>query len=357
MEFDFALRAFLVALDEKLGWLQRSGKEFQNKNQNGRYGGWSPETGYNPLCGFDKPGARQTAEALEGSSAREWIECYRQLAEQATPQRRVRTTPKHLAIPLQRRQRWQRTYSDWTILSRNTKEQAVESKSMTMCWLEYCSNMHQPRSETGCWYTWRKTPLPSGAWSSQELGCSDIQVVWKHWLLPKTSWRRHRKRYLWKWTAWRNVENRKERAKRVTEKARTPKQKEKAGTASQACGTTSPKEKERAKERARTALTTKKIKRKRKAGKRNLFLPGKPGHRQTDCWKRQEDEGKGVRQVDQPGSGTQLSAARSTVSSTTAGPSASQIRRIDLIDPANCCLIYAFADKEDNGGAGHCIQW
>ena len=158
---------------------------------------------------------------------------------------------------------------------------------------------------------------------------------------------RHRKRYLWKWTAWRNVENRKEKAKRVTEKARTPKQKEKAGTASQACGTTSPKEKERAKERARTALTTKKIKRKRKAGKLNLFLPGKPGHRQTDCGKRQEDEGKGVRQVDQPGSGTQLSAAGSTVSSTTAGPSASQIRRIDLIDPANCCLIYDLADEED----------
>jgi hypothetical protein len=51
--------------------------------------------------------------------------------------------------------------------------------------------------------------------------------------------------------------------------------------------------------------------------------------------------------VDQPGSGTQLSAAGSTVSSTTAGPSASQIRRIDLIDPANCCLIYDLADEED----------
>ena len=51
--------------------------------------------------------------------------------------------------------------------------------------------------------------------------------------------------------------------------------------------------------------------------------------------------------MDQPGSGTQLSAAGSTVNSTTAGPSASQVRRIDLTDPANCCVIYDLADEED----------
>ena len=60
-----------------------------------------------------------------------------------------------------------------------------------------------------------------------------------------------------------------------------------------------------------------------------------------------KNEGKGARQVDQPGSGTQLSATGSTVSSTTAGPSASQVRRIDPNDPLNGGVIYDLADEEN----------
>ena len=62
---------------------------------------------------------------------------------------------------------------------------------------------------------------------------------------------------LWRWIVWRKEENLKEKAKRVKEKGRTPRQKEKVGTTSRAGGMTSLKEKERGKERARTALTTK----------------------------------------------------------------------------------------------------
>ena len=75
-------------------------------------------------------------------------------------------------------------------------------------------------------------------------------------------------------------------------------------------------------------------------GEELCFYCHKPGHKQSACWKKQQDEGKTVRAVEQTDGG------QSSVSTTTAGPSASQVRRIDLWDRASTCVIYDIGEDE-----------
>lgn len=75
--------------------------------------------------------------------------------------------------------------------------------------------------------------------------------------------------------------------------------------------------------------------------KDSCYYCGKPGHRQDACWKKQQDEAaKGVRFVEQPESG-----AASTV--TTVGPSASQVRRLDLDNSEPTYVLYHIGDEND----------
>eukprot|EP00435_Cladocopium_sp_Y103_P067009 s658_g29.t1 len=92
-----------------------------------------------------------------------------------------------------------------------------------------------------------------------------------------------------------------------------------------------------------------KAKGKGKPTKDGCFYCGKAGHRQAECWKKRQDEAKGIRQVELPASSTASvagTAITATTSETTAGPSASQVRRIDLVDPESCCVIYDLSAEE-----------
>eukprot|EP00435_Cladocopium_sp_Y103_P022540 s3267_g5.t1 len=73
------------------------------------------------------------------------------------------------------------------------------------------------------------------------------------------------------------------------------------------------------------------------------------GHRQAEGWKKQQDETKGICQVELPASSTTSvagTASLATTSATTAGPSASQVRRVELVDPESCCVIYDLREEE-----------
>lgn len=88
-----------------------------------------------------------------------------------------------------------------------------------------------------------------------------------------------------------------------------------------------------------------KSKGKEKQSKDGCFYCGKAGHRQSECWKKQQDEAKGIRQVEALASST-TPVAGTTVAATTAEPSASQVRRIDMVDPESCCVIYDLSNEE-----------
>ena len=97
----------------------------------------------------------------------------------------------------------------------------------------------------------------------------------------------------WRWTVWRKEENQKEQLKRAKKKARTPKQKEKVGTASRACAMTNLQEKEKAKERARTAPTAKESQKEKDSRERKLVSTVESlDIERLDCWKNKKIEEK-----------------------------------------------------------------
>ena len=351
--FDFALRAYLVALDEGLQ------NDFEVLRQN-------PETSVKMDEMEDGTNKRGTIlyavltslvqgrpqKILKSIQQGNGFECYRVLAAQATPQLRTRALALLQSIP-------QDTFSRTATLTEKLQrlDDLVEE-------YEGASGGKEVGDDILVGVLLKNAPAQMRSWLlghlKEDTPYSQVREAVRSWDLQTYKWadsisyyQKHHERTFtdvvpMEVDRMEKGGKSKGKGKKGKGKGKDAKAKGKGWNSQSGLWHDKPKRKGKGKGKGKNSTDSKgKSKGKGQQGKETCFYGGKPGRRQADCWKRQENEGKGARQVDQPGSGTQLSAAGSTVSSTTAGPSASQVRRISLNDPLNGGVTYDLADEED----------